>query len=381
MADEVIVEEQQVVAPALDPFKEESWQETVIAPDAAQQAAPAPATVVAPIDPPAPAIDYNVWVKENLGFENVEVAKQEIEKVKNFKPVEPEPLKFQNEASERLFNALKDGKDDEVYAILRTKKELSELDKIDSKEAIKLHLKHTNKTFTPEDVQDVFEERYTIPATPKQDVDELEEDYNARVAEYDEQLGKVNRKIERDARIAKEELAKLNQEIVLPQINREPTPATTQPTQEELETAKKWREAVTQQLETEYKNFNGFNVTYKDKEVELPIAFTATDQEKLGLKNEVSEILQSNDANGFFGKRWFDEEGKPKINVMMEDLHLLQNKEVIFQKLVNDSANKRLEHHLQVQSNIQVNGGQQRTPEIDNIQKQRDELVKAIMSA
>ena len=86
----------------------------------AQPPVEAPVETTDPIDPPqetppAPTttetqFDYNSFVKENFGYDSVDAAKEEIQKLKS----KPE-ISFDNEVSERLFNLIKEGKKDKFF--------------------------------------------------------------------------------------------------------------------------------------------------------------------------------------------------------------------------------------------------------------------------
>ena len=72
----------------------------------------APVETTDPIDPQVapevpktePQFDYNSFVKETFGYDSVDAAKEEIQKLKS----KPE-MSFENEVSERLFNLIKEG--------------------------------------------------------------------------------------------------------------------------------------------------------------------------------------------------------------------------------------------------------------------------------
>ena len=96
------------------------------------------------------------------------------------------------------------------------------------------------------------------------------------------------------------------------------------------------REAYLQTLEAEANMFNGFKVTAKDEDVELPITFGATEQEKAALKEKLSAF----DVEEYFGERWFDSNGKFKTAQAMEDLMLLENREKILSKIANESLSQ-----------------------------------------
>lgn len=70
-----------------------------------------------------------------------------------------------------------------------------------------------------------------------------------------------------------------------------------------------------------------------------------------------NEVLGFN-VEDFILSRWFDESGQPKVTQMMDDINLLNRKEDIIQKMVNEVGAKMKEHYIKIASNISVNGGQ-----------------------
>ena len=68
----------------------------------------------------AQAFDSNQFVKERFGFESVEQAEEEFKRFKEPK----EEFKFQDDMSKTLFDAIKEGKTDDIYEILNQQKKL-----------------------------------------------------------------------------------------------------------------------------------------------------------------------------------------------------------------------------------------------------------------
>jgi hypothetical protein len=326
-------------------------------------------------------MDPNEWLKEQLGVDNVDDAKQAFAELAQLREAAKTPaeIKFANEQSQRLFEAIKEGKEDEIYNHLHKKRELSQVDQLKGDQAIRLNLKYSNPHFKDADIQDVFEELYSKPEKPQQELEEEEGDYNVRVQRWEQQVAKIDRKIERDAFTAKQELAKHTNEIVFPDIpKREPAASTAQIDPAILEQQTAFKANVHQKLGTELNNFNGFNVTYKDEAVEIPIAFNVSPEEKQSLIQFVKdEVLGENfNVNDFFNKRWFDEQGNPKQE-LLNDAYFFNNREKVLQKMVNESATKRILEYKKEISNIKINPTPQGTfnpqtaaTEFDNLAKQ-----------
>lgn len=350
-------------APEQTPFGTQSWTETPpAAPTQDQQTAQtqAPAqTQTEPIKPDTTTtqeeiVDVKEWVKREYGWDDPELGKKELAELRA-KAQTPAEIKFANEASEKFFNYLKEGKEEDVYSYLDTKRKLSAAEKLDATAALKLHIAQTNKHFTTADVEDVFEEKYSTPKKPVQNADEDVEEYNSRVAEWQSGVEKITRRIERDAITAKQELARLNSELILPDLKKEL--AEPQSNSEALKKIEEARNVYLKRLESDYKNFNGYELKYKDEEVEIPVNFAVSEEERIALKTE----LESFDVNSFIEKRWLDEQGYPIVSKIMDDITLLRNKEKVFQKMINEVGSKMREHYIAIKSNISLNNGNTQT--------------------
>lgn len=317
----------------------------------------APVTTATPVVDPlkvAPVVadtfDPNKFVHENFGFENLEVAKTELETLRKLKDNPLESLITDPEARQ-FFELFKDNKRDELLDHLATQKQLEKVADMDAEAAIKLHIQQSNKHFKSQDVQDVFKERYNTPRAPVQASDETDEEFAPRMTEWQEQADFVKRKIERDAFTAKEELQKLTKQISFPDTQKEEL-AKKEQQQKDLEaTLAQARSFYVESLKTDIKNFNGVATTYKDEEVELPIAYTVTDDQR----NEIVNELEDFDATKFMADRWF-KDGKPNTQQIFADMCYFKNGTQMFQKIAQESGAKRYEHEIKNRKNINLNG-------------------------
>lgn len=302
-----------------------------------------------------PNIDYNKYVKEKFGYDNEEIAIAEINKLKEAKPVD---LTFENETSKKIFDLLKEGKEDELYSVLEQKKRIDklvngEVTVSNAIEILQTNLKNQYSELTDKQVAHRINQQFNIPAKPIQKNDELDEEFQERIDKWQEQKEIVEENLIIEATIAKKNLEKLKSEIKLPDIQRQAD--SSQPSQEELERAlSETRKVFETSLEKDFKSFNGFNVVAKNEEVELPLSFNLTDEDKIELKNKLSSL----DSSEYFGGRWFNQNGTPKIEQMMKDIYLLEKGDTIIQKIANDSSNKTWEHLIKKNKNIHINGQQ-----------------------
>lgn len=347
----------EVTQVAFNPFDETSWSEAPIVPTETTEVV-APKVEAAQVQETAttettPTVDYNSFVKETFGFDSVEAAKEELKRLKE--TPQREEVKFANEDSEKLYKAWLEGKQDEVYSYLSNQKRIdkllnSDVNENSAAEIIKLSIQSKNKDLSDDEVDFVFNKKFSIPNKPTQSFDETDEDYAQKVSQWESQVNTVKKELIIEAKMAKPEIEKLKTELTLPDIQEQQS--TNQPTQEDLQAVEEYRKAYETALETDYKTFNGFNVTFKDGDIEIPITYTPTEDEKVSLKTTLKDF----DSNDYFGKRWFAEDGKPKIHDIMADKYFLENKDRILQKVANEAANQMRLQMIARTSNVDLKG-------------------------
>ena len=299
----------------------------------------------------APSFDPNQFVRERFGFESVEEAEEQLKRVKDFK--EPE-FNFENDISKTLFDAIKEGKTDEVYDILNQQKRLEKLTTADvdanlAVDIIKTNLANKYKELNSDEIDLLFYEQYYTPQKPEQGYDESDEDYSQKLKAWQSQVDYAERKMIIDAKVYRTDLAKLKADIKLPDISREAEREAE--SQEEFEMQLAARSIYERTLDSQFQSFNGFNVSVKDGDVEIPISFNVGDDEKMAIKNDLSDF----DSDSYFGDRWFNEDGTPKVNQIMADKYLLENREKIFSKFANEAAAQAVLAHIKKSGNININ--------------------------
>ena len=364
---ETATQEQQQEVKTLNPFDESSWaeqptvqtqeqaQEVTTQVQETQQAAEVQTSTQATEEK---TVDFNSFVKNEFGFETIDEAKEFFQTAKEKK--EQPALKFENEDSEKFFNLLKEGKKDEVYEFLAQQKRIEKLSGAEvnaktAEEIIKLSIQSKYPNLSEDEIDTVFQDKFSIPSKPVKSFEEDDEEYQQKLADWESKVSGIEKKMVIEAKMAQPEIAALKKNLVLPEIQ---STQSSEPTQEDLQMVKELREQFEQTLESDYKNFGGFNVTFKDESsgIEIPIAFTPTDEEKVALKNELSDF----DHTEYFGNRWFAKDGKPQVPQMMADKYFLENKEKILQKVANEAANQMRLKMIELQSNIKLNDkGQQ----------------------
>jgi hypothetical protein len=326
----------------------------------------------------SPSFDPNEFVRERFGFESVEQAEQEFKKLK-----ETPSFEFKDDVSKTLFDAIKEGKADDVYEVLNQQKRLeklvnSELNSEIAAEIVKTNIKNKHKSLSNEDVELLFYDQFFVPLKPEQGYDESDDDYAAKVSQWQSQVDYTERRLMIEAKVLKPEIEKLRSEITLPDIYNES--AREAASQEEFEIMQEARSIYERTLDSDFQSFNGFNVSVKDEDVEIPISFNVAEEERLAMKNDLEDF----DTDLYFENRWFNKEGKPNVQQIMADKYLLENREKIFSKIANEAASQRLLAHLKKNGNININQTptpQGAKPDLNGIEAERLRMAEWAFSS
>jgi len=361
---ETVQSTEQQTQTATSPFSREGWTEST--PTVAEQTTATPATTevaeTKPVETPQVTtteeeiIEPKEWLKREFETDDVELLKKERAEYKKLK--ETVPTDFANEDSKKLYELVRAGKTKEVRQILDTQEKLATLTSVEvnddsAADIIKLgmQLKYKDLDLSPEEIEYKYNKQFSLPAEPRQREDELEDEFAARKEQWQEQVNdvKMNRNIE--AKLAKPELEKLKSEIVLPELEK-PAQQANEPTAEQIEAAKKIRENFLQKLDSDYAKAEGFTTKVKDESVDFPVTFKIPDEAKVAIKERLKEGF---DINSYIDKRWFDDNGNPKIEQMVSDLFQLENPDKILSGVANNAANQRLEAYIKSKSNVNLN--------------------------
>lgn len=349
----------QVITPEGNLFEGVGWSTTKPEPkvDPAkpeQQATPDKPVVTPDADEIVDELEYLEKQTGYKSWDEVKAVKAQLEELKS-KAQTPAEIKFANEQSKKLFEAWAEGKEDDVFSFLDTKRKLSKAADLPAAEAIKLHLAQTNPHYKSEDVEDVFEERYSVPKKPVQKADEDVEDFNERMTEYNTRVAKVARAIERDGVAAKADLAARITQLVPPEISKKQEAQG--PSQEVLEGRKAFIEGFVKSLPKELENFKGFNTLFKDEEVEIPVSYGILPEEIKAYQTKLEAFANANlDTNTLFTERWLNKDGTINASKAAADLYVLDNLDKILSKVATETGNQRMKAKLKQASNIKVDG-------------------------
>ena len=181
-------------------------------PPQAAASAPAGAPGAAASIPSTPADPFGIF-KEKFGYETPEAAVQDIETLRAFRAAPPtQPLKFENEVSQRIAEALQGNKLNEVYDILDQQIKIDrltsgEMTAESASDVVKLGMQLKYKDLTPAQINFKFNKQYGLPSKPALLPAEDQDEYTERIAQWQAQVDDKKMELLIDATIARPELA------------------------------------------------------------------------------------------------------------------------------------------------------------------------------
>ena len=355
-----------------NPFSDSSWSPTPDfannpAPEQVQQQESATSSPDTQEEYEEEIVDADEWLKTQFGWENADTAKAEIEELRKLREgaSSQAEIEFANEQSAKFFKLLQEGKEDDLYSFLENKKKfdrlssITELDTRSAAEIIKLNMQQKYRDLTPAEIEYKFNKQFSVPNKPNQGDMETDDEYQERLQSWEAKVKDIETEMFIEAKLAKPELEKFKNELVLPDVQFESESQNYQPTQEELEATEALMNQFKESAKAALSSFDGFNVSVKDEEVEIPLSYAVSDEEKSVVSSQLERFADANfDANVVLAERWLKDDGKGgyqlNTNQIIRDLTLLQSDGKMNQKFVNDAASKRLTEYIKKTSNVSV---------------------------
>jgi hypothetical protein len=215
------------------------------------------------------------------------------------------------------------------------------------------------KDLTPNEIEYKFNKQFSVPQRPAQGDLETDEEYQEKLSNWEARVKDVETEMFIEAKLAKPELEKFKNELVLPDVQFETGQQGYEPTQEELDAQSALMNQFKESAIAALSSFDGFSVSVKDEEVEIPLSYAVSDEEKIAVASQIEQFADANfDANVVLAERWLKDDGnggyKLNTNQIIRDLTLLQSEGKVNQKFVNDAASKRLAEYIKKTSNVSV---------------------------
>lgn len=296
--------------------------------------------------PVVPEFKFDVF-KEKFGYEKPEDILVEIEALRAAKAVPPPTpeIKFENEQSKKLFEAIKGGKQKEAYAILAEQEKLelltsSPVTKENAADIIKAGMQNKYKTLSPELIEHRYNKTFGIPKEPIQSSIETDDEYEERVAEWKEKVKDIEKERIIEANIILPELEAQKAKLVLPEIE-----------QTVDEQYVQWKKSLDEEAATEAETLQAYKAF---KSADLTFALDFID-EKNNVKTSFSWVPDAEsfqnaqemviDAEKYYAK-YKNSDGSPNRKQYLLDIYFAANKEKIIMEAMRQAKNATIKAKL-----------------------------------
>jgi hypothetical protein len=281
-------------------------------------------------------LDEEDFIKTKTGgrYSSWEEVEEALEKEKS-------NIEFENETSLAIYNMLAEGKINEVADILQKKMFVETLENKSEEEVLKAYIKANNPEFDSSEVEDEFNEKYTI--------DEFSFDDNKLKREQK----KLLQRIKGDVTEAKQFFGKLAEDIKFPQYT---PPQVAQYEPETDEAVAQERQMFLQSLENIEKSVNSLPFNWKDEKTNLSVTgkFEIPAQELQAYKSG-AENLEEYHINRYY------KEGKYMGDKLVRDLYIQENFDKILSSAISQAVNQTRLTLMKQAKNISVDTEQSST--------------------
>lgn len=307
-------------------------------------------------------MDLKEWIKKEFDIDDVDKFKKSYQELKEkSEKNKSEDIKFENDQSRLIYEYLKENKYSDIKNYLDKQERIDLATKGDiTKNNVDLILKTNMQLKFPdlseEEIDFKLKKQYNVPKKPIQQQDELDEDYEERVSQWEEVNNDVQMAKMIDAKMARPELENSKTKITLPEITQRPT--VPHLSKEEIEKMDSIKKAFVDEAENELKNFNTISETVKNKDVNYSVDYKLSKEEKESLSSMVKLFSENNlDMNALFAQRWVNDDYTINTKQMIKDLSNVLYADVVRNKIANDSANQRIEQYIKDKKKIDINNG------------------------
>lgn len=353
MADQPLTE-QTISAPSVDPtIKAELDQQMAIslnggmAPAAVEPAATAGAgaAIVTPASDP-----FGIF-KEKFGYESPEAAVQDIESLRAFRAAPPAgELKFENEQSRLVVEALQAGKFNEVYEVLDQQMKIDrlttgELTNETAADIVKLGMQIKYKDLTPAEINYKFNKQFALPAKPGIMPAEYQDEYNEKLAAWEKEVADKQMELLIEAKLAKPDLQSTKAKLVFPTIARQQD-ASYQEWQKTIQDNERIAAEATQAYKAFTPKSLETKINFKDDANKIDFDFThEPDPQSF---NKTMEMTSDIDL---FWKSYVNPDGTPDRLGFARDLYFAKNREKLILDAMNQAKNATIKAMLPDNSN------------------------------
>lgn len=331
----------------------------------------APTAAPATQEPPATqAADPFGVFKDKFGYTTPEDAVQDIEALRAFRAAPPAAeFKFENETSKRVVEALQAGKFQEVYEVLDQQIRIDrltggEINADSAAEIVKYGMQLRYKDLTSAEINYKFNKQFALPAKPALLPAEDQDEYNARMADWQAQVEDKRMELVIEAKTIRPDLLSAKSKLVFPTIASEQD-ASFQEWQKTVqendrlaaETTQAYKAFTPKSLETK--------INFKDEPNKIDFDFTHEPDPQSFTKT----IEMVSDINTFW-QSFIGPDGKPDRKGFMEAIYFGMNRQKIILDAMNQTKNATIKAMLPDNSAGGLVRQMPQTQEPDELDKQ-----------
>lgn len=307
-------------------------------------------------------IEPKEWLKREFDIDDVAILKAEREELKSVK----EKLKTYevDENGFKVLDYLKPENEDKLFEHLSNKRKVVKLTSVEVSESnaadivkFQMQQKYKDSNLSIDDIDYKFSKQFGIPKEPQEDKFDTTAEYEEAKSEWENKVSEIKRELLIEAKLAIPEIQKLKTELILPNIEREVT-SKKEPTAEELLAFENGKKSFIQAFDNVFKDFNGISTQVKDKDVDYPVAYITSQEEKNLISAKMQKFVDSGfNANVLLADMWENADGSLNIQQMTEDLSRMLFGKNSDAKIANEAANKRLELYFKEKRQIDIKEG------------------------
>ena len=299
--------------------------------------------------------------QESSSQESYETESQEATEANVGSEAEEFSFEWPNQTAKDIYEKLVSGNISELADMIYEQKVLSNLDNMDDSDVIKLKMAYDYPDLTPDEIEEEYISKFNV----EDDIDETmmsDEEIASKRKQIEKQRKSIARDLKKDSRDAREQLSSLKQDISFPdilgQMQNVATPNTEEIVNQFLQGQEAQQNQAYQQARQDYlssvedglKSFEGFNVNYKDEDVQFDGKYNLTQDEKVSLTNTLKDF----DLEEFYGNRYF-KDGRYDTKQLAEDVYFLQNKDKIVNSMVTQAVSRAKSDLLKAMKNVDYN--------------------------
>lgn len=361
----------------------QQMQNSGVVPRETTPASPAPAAeppaqpaAAQPDQPAQPLADVFTPFREKFGYQTPEDAIKEIEAYRQLQAKPYTEVEFTNEESKAIMLALSEGKYDDVRNFLNSQDRLqslagTEVNEASAADIVKYGLQLKHKDLKPQEIDWLYNKKYSVPPKPVRGADEDEMDFAPRLEEWQRIATDKQMELMIEAKMMRPELEAAKKNLVFPKI-QQPVDDGYAQYQQMLAS----QEKLDAETKAAYKAFtsNQFGTSLDFNDEANKVSFKFQFEPDAEMFNQAIGVVSDWDS---FMKHFTNSDGTPNRQKFLQGMLFALNPEKYLTQAMNQAKNATIKAQLPDNSS---EGGLLRQI-VPNTPMQEDELTAAMRMA